>query len=108
MEGQYDVIKAYEKGIRNIVALGNSKLSSFQLNLILRHVDSIFVLLDNDEAGQEGAELIIERVPVRGRCRNCQHEFNIESIFFLCPNCQNANVEVIQGDELLLESLEVE
>ena len=60
VEGQFDVIKAYEKGIRNIVALGNSKLSSFQLNLILRYVDSIFVLLDNDEAGQEGAELIIK------------------------------------------------
>lgn len=56
----------------------------------------------------EGAELIIERVPVRARCRSCQHEFNVRSIFFLCPNCQNSDVEVIQGDELLLESLEVE
>lgn len=56
----------------------------------------------------EGAELIVERVPVRGRCRNCQHEFAVETLFFLCPGCQNSSIEVIQGEELLLESLEVE
>jgi len=56
----------------------------------------------------EGAELMVERVPVRGRCRNCHHEFNVETMFFLCPNCQNTGIEIIQGEELLLESLEVE
>lgn len=56
----------------------------------------------------EGAELLVERVPVRGRCQNCNREFKVESIFFLCPNCRNTNIEVIQGEELLLESLEVE
>lgn len=56
----------------------------------------------------EGAELIIERVPVLGRCRNCQLEFTVETMFFLCPKCQNTSIEVIQGDELLLESMEVE
>ena len=56
----------------------------------------------------EGAELIVERVPVRGHCRNCQHVFTVETMFFLCPSCQNTGIEVIQGEELLLESLEVE
>ncbi|HZK85600.1 MAG TPA: hydrogenase maturation nickel metallochaperone HypA [Desulfosporosinus sp.] len=56
----------------------------------------------------EGAELIIERVPVLGRCRNCQLEFTVKTMFFLCPACQDTNIEVIQGEELLLESLEVE
>ncbi len=56
----------------------------------------------------EGAELIVERVSLRGRCRNCQHEFTVKTMFFLCPNCHNTSIEVIQGEELLLESLEVE
>ena len=56
----------------------------------------------------EGAELIIERVNVLGRCRNCQYEFNVKGMFFICPNCQDTSIEVIQGEELLLESLEVE
>jgi len=56
----------------------------------------------------EGADLLIERVPVYARCRNCQYEFNVKGMIFLCPNCQDVNIEVIQGEELLLESLEVE
>ncbi|MDP4127199.1 MAG: hydrogenase maturation nickel metallochaperone HypA [Bacillota bacterium] len=56
----------------------------------------------------EGAELIVERVPVYGRCRNCQYEFSVKTMLFLCPNCRNTDIEVIQGEELLLESLEVE
>lgn len=56
----------------------------------------------------DGAELIIERVPVTGRCRSCHQEFKIKSLFFLCPNCSDNNIEVIEGEELLLESLEVE
>ena len=56
----------------------------------------------------EGAELLVERVPVRARCRKCLLEFEVKTLFFFCPGCQNAGVEVIQGEELLLESLEVE
>ena len=56
----------------------------------------------------EGAELIIEQVPVRGQCRDCGAEFNVEGIFFLCPQCQSAGVKIIEGEELQLESLEVE
>ena len=56
----------------------------------------------------EGAELLVERVPVIGRCRNCAHEFEVDAIFFICPNCRNPKIDIIQGEELLLESLEVE
>ncbi|AFQ42932.1 hydrogenase maturation nickel metallochaperone HypA [Desulfosporosinus meridiei] len=56
----------------------------------------------------EGAELIIERVRVIARCSNCQKEFSVKSMFFLCPNCENSNIKIICGEELLLESLEVE
>ncbi|MCO1600164.1 hydrogenase maturation nickel metallochaperone HypA [Desulfosporosinus nitroreducens] len=56
----------------------------------------------------EGAELLVERIDVLGRCQNCHYEFNVTGMFFLCPKCQDINIEVIQGEELLLESLEVE
>lgn len=56
----------------------------------------------------EGAELIIDLIPVRGKCKDCGEEFAIEGLQFLCPRCQNFHIEVIQGEELLLESLEVE
>lgn len=56
----------------------------------------------------ESAELIVERVSVCARCRNCGNEFAVKNMFFLCPNCENSNIEIICGEELLLESLEVE
>ena len=55
----------------------------------------------------EGAELEIERVPVRGRCPQCDREFAVPGHLFLCPHCER-NLQIIAGDELLLESLEVE
>lgn len=54
VEGQFDVIKAWERGIRNVVALGNSNMTDYQFSLLLRYTDNILLLLDNDEAGKKG------------------------------------------------------
>lgn len=56
----------------------------------------------------EGAKLIIEEVPVRGECKDCGKEFEVEQLFFFCPYCQSPRVKITAGEELLLESLEVE
>lgn len=56
----------------------------------------------------EGAELIIESVPLLGCCRKCHEEFKVKTMIFICPNCGDTSIEVIQGEELLIESLEVE
>jgi DNA primase catalytic core len=55
VEGQFDVIKAFEKGIKNIVAVGNSNLSGYQVGLLCRYTQNIVLLFDNDEAGQIGS-----------------------------------------------------
>lgn len=61
VEGQFDVIKAHEKGLKNIVALGNSNMTPYQMSLISRYTDTIFVMLDNDEAGEKGRKKIIDK-----------------------------------------------
>lgn len=58
VEGQFDVIKCYEKGIYNVVATSTSSLSTYQLSSLLRYTDNIFVLFDNDEAGEKGRHRI--------------------------------------------------
>lgn len=60
VEGQIDVIKAMERGIDNIVAIGGSSMSSYQFSLITRYTNNIFLLLDNDEAGEKGRKSIID------------------------------------------------
>jgi hydrogenase nickel incorporation protein HypA/HybF len=55
----------------------------------------------------EGAVLEIEEVPLRIRCRSCAEEFAIEDPFFLCPRCAGAEVELISGRELEINSMEI-
>jgi DNA primase len=54
VEGQFDVIKAAEKGLRNVVAVGNAYLSAYQFSVISRYTTNMVLLLDNDEPGQKG------------------------------------------------------
>ncbi len=54
VEGQFDVIKATEKGMKNIVGIGSNNINSYQLSVISRYTDNIFLLLDNDVAGEQG------------------------------------------------------
>ncbi len=61
VEGQFDVIKSVEKGFKNIVALGNSNMSTYQFSLISRYTNNIFLLLDKDEAGEKGRKRIIDK-----------------------------------------------
>ena len=55
-----------------------------------------------------GAKLEIEEIPVRGRCRNCSAEFELDRYFSTpCPACGEASSELISGRELDIVSMEV-
>ena len=54
----------------------------------------------------EGARLELVVVPVRMRCEACAHEWEPE-LRFRCPECEGAG-EVLAGDELEVDSIEVE
>jgi hydrogenase nickel incorporation protein HypA/HybF len=56
----------------------------------------------------EGAELVIEHVPARGRCRACGQESVMEAFPLQCACCGGLNLEILAGEELLVDSLEVE
>ena len=56
----------------------------------------------------EGAELVIETLGVRGRCRACTTEFAVANYHFACPACAGSDIEVIQGQELYIESFEAD
>jgi len=70
VEGQFDVIKAMESGFKNIIALGNSNMTFYQFSVISRYTNNIFLLLDNDEAGEKGRKRIVSRFSKQGNVRN--------------------------------------
>ena len=56
----------------------------------------------------EGARLDQELVPARLRCRACAREWGIDEPDFRCPGCGGVDVEVAAGQELEVESIDVE
>jgi hydrogenase nickel incorporation protein HypA/HybF len=56
----------------------------------------------------EGAELRLEQVEAAGRCRACGAESALGGFPLACAACGGLDVEVTAGEELLVDSLELE
>ena len=56
----------------------------------------------------EGAALLQEVIDPRLRCTECELEWAIEIPAFRCPTCGGSAVEIAQGNEFEVESIEVE
>lgn len=53
----------------------------------------------------EGAVLMIRDIPAKAQCRQCRLEFEPEVDNFLCPECQVADVKVLEGNTIILKSV---
>jgi hydrogenase nickel incorporation protein HypA/HybF len=56
----------------------------------------------------EGAELELEEVPAAGRCRGCGAETELGGFPLACARCGGLDLELLRGEELLVDSLELE
>jgi hydrogenase nickel incorporation protein HypA/HybF len=56
----------------------------------------------------EGAELRMEDVPAAGTCRTCGAETPLPDFPLCCRHCGGFDVEVTRGEELLVDSLELQ
>lgn len=56
----------------------------------------------------EGAELEMEEIPVTGLCRGCGAESHPGAFPLQCGTCGAFDLEITQGEELYVESLEME
>ncbi len=54
------------------------------------------------------AQLLIDDVPLTGRCRSCDAAITIEHFRFHCPDCGSSSVQVTGGDEVRLLSVSIE
>jgi DNA primase len=62
VEGFFDVLKVFQAGHSNVVALMGSSLSEDQRHLLQKHFSRAVLMLDGDEAGQRAATLIGNRL----------------------------------------------
>jgi len=60
------------------------------------------------ETMAEGAVLVIDRLPAKSRCNECGLEYEHDRFQMLCPTCGSMNVELLQGRELSIDSIEAD
>ena len=56
----------------------------------------------------EGAELELENVPAAGLCSNCGAKSQLGNFPLKCGACGGFDLELLSGEELFVESLELE
>jgi hydrogenase nickel incorporation protein HypA/HybF len=54
----------------------------------------------------EGAELVVESVPIRGHCEDCGEEFEISGFVFRCLRCRGSHIRLLSGEELYIDNFE--
>ena len=67
-----------------------------------------FEMLANLDPTLAGAQLSIDSVPHRARCRHCAKEFPVTNFIAQCPTCQEWDAEIISGTEFQILDMEIE
>ncbi len=56
----------------------------------------------------ENAEFIMKTQPVIVKCKQCGFEGELKKNEYLCPQCKSGELEIIDGEDMYLMSLELE
>ncbi len=56
----------------------------------------------------ENAELEMIIQDIVARCEDCGFEFTVENNHFICPKCKGFNLDILDGEDMYLLSLELE
>jgi len=54
------------------------------------------------------AEFVMNIQPLTIRCNSCNTTTELKEAYYCCPECESLEVEVIDGEEMFLMSLEME
>lgn len=101
------------------IALENANLSKAKkitaVNLILGQLTSMIdesiqfywdILSEGTKA--QGAIINIHRIPMEMKCRDCGIEFIPKPDRFDCPECYSGKIVIIKGEEMKIDSIDVE
>ena len=86
-----------------------------QINLVIGEMSTIvddcvqfyFDFFSKDTIA-EGAVLSFQRVPTKMQCHNCDTVFQLSESGWICPYCNRWDAEILSGQELYIDSIEVE
>jgi len=56
----------------------------------------------------ENAFLNVDSIPITGMCKDCKKKLSLKKMDFTCPHCGSFRMEIKTGEELLVESFEID
>lgn len=56
----------------------------------------------------ESSVLEMEFKSIKMRCKSCSAEFQVDDNMYICETCQGTDLSIIQGQELIIKSIEGE
>jgi len=96
---------AEKAGAKRVLALD---LVIGQMSSIVDDSVQFYWDLLSKETVAEGAQLRFNRIPALYHCWDCGNEYPLDGEHLECPRCGSVRVQLIQGDEFRLESIDVE
>jgi hydrogenase nickel incorporation protein HypA/HybF len=92
-------------GQNNLTRVTRVRLRLGQLRLIVPEALEVAWQAARQGSLANDATLEMVDVPARARCKACGHEYEPQWPVFLCPACDKASVEILSGEELILEEI---
>jgi hydrogenase nickel insertion protein HypA len=111
---EYSVVQALLEQIEDIAEQNDaSKVTKIIVKIgvmsgIEAHLLEIAFNTFKEKTICDGAEFVMNIQPLKIRCNSCQNENELEKIHYCCPECTSTDVEVIDGEDMFLMSLEME
>ncbi len=65
-----------------------------------------FEMIASSTPELDGAQLVIDTVPYRAKCRHCHKEFPVKHFIVQCPLCEKWDADVISGKEFKVLDME--
>ncbi len=93
-------------------AANGENISSIRIRVgRLQHVtqDSLqfaFELI-SENSNAKGAKIVVDEVPATYRCKQCDVEGEIDLPHFHCRSCSSVELEILSGEEILVDSVEL-
>ena len=60
------------------------------------------------DAGLNGVEVRFEPAPVVFKCSGCNWQGQLDSFTLACPECNSPDLDIISGQDISLERIEIE
>ena len=102
------ILEYAEKNNAKKINIVNLKIGALS-DVVPEWAQTYFDMLTKDTIA-DNAKLVIERVQVKIQCHDCGHTFQVlkPEDGFICQNCQSSDIEIIEGRELQVTSIDIE